>query len=136
MYPDKSGKNRSLENSHQVLKELVASRLADRGFSVKVEKRIYCPEDIAPPNYVDSRYKQSYFSVDVYGERNGEIVMYEIGHCEYIKLEWLRKYVGKVIHIPFLTKWIPDFYRKPEKKYILTEEERWFITRRLSNRLW
>jgi len=91
---------------------------------------IYCPENIAPPgrNYLYDRCKQSWFSVDVYGERDGEIIMYEVGHCERNKLDWLRKYVGKVIHMPFLSQWMPGFYRKPEKKCGLTEEERWFVT--------
>jgi len=120
----------SLGNSHQVLKELLALKLENSGFSVKVEKRIYCPENIAPPgrNYLYDRCKQSWFSVDVYGERDGEIIMYEVGHCERNKLDWLRKYVGKVIHMPFLSQWMPGFYRKPEKKCGLTEEERWFVT--------
>ena len=125
-----------LGNSHQVLKELAASILEDRGFIVKLEKRIYIPEDTAPPNYANSRYKQSWFSVDVYGERDGEIIMYEIGHCERNKLEWLRKYVGKVIHMPFLTQYTPGFYHITRKNYVLTEEENSLATPNITNRKW
>ena len=125
-----------LDNSHQTLKELIASILGDRGFSVKMEKRIYIPKDIAPPNYANSRYKQSYFSVDVYGERGEEIIMYEIGHCERNKLDWLRKYVGKVIHMPFLTQYTPGFYYRPRKNYVLTDEENSLATPNITNRKW
>ena len=126
----------SLGNSHQVLKELIASILEERGFSVKMEKRIYVPKDIAPPNYASSRYKQSWFSVDVYGERDGEIIMYEIGHCERDKLDWLRKYVGKVIHMPFLTQWTPGMYYRPQTYQELTEEENMLATPNITNRKW
>lgn len=72
----------------------------------------------------------------MYGERDGEIIMYEIGHCERIKLEGLRKYIGNVIHIPFLTQWVPSFYQKPIKNYVLTDEENQLATPNISRRKW
>ena len=105
--------------SHGILKNVIASTLMNRGYTVEIEKRIYTPEDIAPCGCC-------WFSVDVYGERNGEVLMYEVGHCEQYKLDWLRKHIGKTIHVPFLTKWIPKslmYESQRRKKWPPTQDQ-------------
>ena len=99
--------------AHEILKITAKKILEDMGFIVKLEKLIECPSDIGPSDHPDrdrvheyiSAGKKSAYGIDVYGERDGEIIMYEVGYCHKIKLNWLRKHIGKTIHMPYLDQW-------------------------------
>lgn len=101
--------NSRRRNAHFILTDLAASILANKGFSVEIEKYIKCPEDIAPLGNVSNH---SHFFVDVYGERDGEIIIYECGGCKQLKLDWLRKHIGKTVHMPYIDQWCPKEYER------------------------
>lgn len=82
---------------HKRLCELAGTYLRKCGFKIEYEKWIIFTEDNKP----EQRWSCCGYSVDVYGERDGEIVMYEIGTCSKTKLGWLRKYIGETIHVPY-----------------------------------
>lgn len=85
------------DRAHDRLCELAKSQLEGRQFIVELEKRFFGGKYI----------------VDVYGERGGEVIMYECGglYGGYkSKIDWLRKHVGKVIHMPYLDQWIVRKY--------------------------
>jgi len=102
--------------------------LEKRGFEVYLEKVIRI--DNGP---------QKRYEVDVYGVKNGEVIMYECGDCKQEKLEWLRKNVGKTIHMPYLDTWC-SFGWSSWRKYLSYEEEQAYLqghtTPRLSRRKW
>jgi len=100
--------------AHYLLRTCARSILEKQGFRVQIEKRIKHP----PIPYVHKlgRWIDSpYFQVDVYGEKDGEIVIYEVGYCEPERLEWLRKNIGKTIHMPYIIPWCENRY--PRRYY-------------------
>ena len=95
--------------AHELLCELGRSHLEKRRFIVEMNKRIYHPV-IKRQRRIGNPIDAGYFVLDVYGEREGEIIMYECGNCEQERLDWLRKYIGKTIHMPYLTQWFPTYF--------------------------
>jgi len=103
--------------AHDLLESNARGFLEDRGFTVEQERSIVCN---------DENITQSSFIIDVYGERNGEIIMYEVGHCTKRKLAWLRKHVGKTVHMPYITHWC--FHPPTEQELderTLYNQQRW-----------
>ena len=118
-----------LMDPHNILMCRYGKILEDRGFLVSFEQRIYPPDYLINP-LTDE--EQEHFRIDVYGERgDGEVLMYEVGYCKQYKLNWLRKHVGKVIHVPFLTQWTPpainlyirELYRKYDESINLIDNK-------------
>ena len=109
-------------NAHERLCNLAASILEGRHYNVEYEKVIQIPEGGPQKRYV----------IDVYGQKDENVILVECGDCNDIKLKWLRENIGQVIHLPYLDKW---FFRDG-RTWRLSEREKEIVTERLSKRKW
>jgi len=123
MSPYFSYKKGYKDGAHDTLCKSASSILESQGYNVEFEKVI--PIKNGP---------QKRYEVDVYGEKDGKIIIYECGDCKQEKIDWLRKNIGIVIHLPYLDKWFSR--RWPSWRDGLTKEDMQKIMDPLSNRLW